>query len=204
MATFNAYDQPSVIEKSRPIPVQWAGWESDTLTLQHMGWSFSLVGDTDPRYFEQRYHFILHHPDMSLFGVCAEYHFSRERFRTLFDDNVPPLVVNKVSHDFRITNIQAKVDFSVNPRLVDMSPSMIETKEIRSLYDLLPWNLRNINAETKSVVIESKADMEVVDYLQAILDKQQDKQAEIREAKRARERREFAVEERNVKFQVVI
>ena len=92
--------------------------------------------------------------------------------------SVPPINFTSVVHSdkmvFRYDNIRPESFISI-----DMEPRFEQFEEF-SLSKFFPFNKK----APPTVILEDKADLEVVDHLQKILDSQQDKQREIREKQR--------------------
>ena len=59
------YEGPSARLLSRPVPIHWAGFESDTFSLQHSGWSFSAEQDV----YRRTMRLAMHHSKMRLTGI---------------------------------------------------------------------------------------------------------------------------------------
>jgi hypothetical protein len=60
-----SYEGPSARLLSRPVPIIWAGFESDTYRLQQAGWSFSAEQDIR----HQTMRLAMHHSKMRLTGI---------------------------------------------------------------------------------------------------------------------------------------
>lgn len=194
-------DPTEMLIKSAPIPVYWHGWQSDTLNLQRCGWQFAA--HIEPSSFMTR--IVMRNPDLALSALFDEFHFPREAMQVGNTSNLPPLIVSCVRANMELRQIETTMKFE-EMHMLDMETSMISRQEVRRLEDLLPFNIRAPNPEvTKDIVLENNADMEVVDYLQAILDKQEDKQAEMRQARLSGEMIDNSQQAKikQVKFQVV-
>jgi len=189
---------------SASIPVYWHGFRSSTDELQHYGWQFSVVRDPARSF---HYHFIMSHSEMRLMGIFEEYKLDRNITQPGYHDQPEPLVVNRISPDFRVREISTTVKWT-DAQAIDMMPVYTEAP-IRSMSDMLPFNrMAPVQEITREVIIESKADMSVVEHLQMILDRQEETQAKLRE-KRMRAHREgqesmeIEPKQKQVRFQVV-
>lgn len=187
MATFNDH-----MFKSLPIPVRFQGWESDTYTLQKAGWRFHV--ERDPA--RMSYRFLLQNDDLRLGGFSDRWEF--DMIRNSPHQQRPPLYIQQVmaTDHTRIRCEEAQPYASFVE--VDFAPTYLSFEE-HSMDMLFPFNLKN----APDIIMDSKADMEVVDYLQAILDGQQEKQKEIRQQRR-RHVDGVEVEDIQPKFRIVI
>lgn len=198
MGQFNTAQSAELMLKSRPIPVYWFGWQSDTFVLQKEGWQFAV--HSDPSMWN--FHFVMKHPDMYLVALFDEYHYPREMMDPHYHGNIPPLTVNRVRPNIEVCKIQTSIDYQF--KQTDMEQSFMLKEEVKTLDDLLPFNMMRHPVETtKEVIIETQADMDVVDHLQAILDQQEEKQAELRRQRLDPNRIQEDVKVKQVKFQVV-
>jgi hypothetical protein len=196
MGTFNTADRLEMVMKSRPIPVEWFGWRSDTVTLQQYGWQFAA--HTEPMSFV--FQFVMKHNDMALMALFDDYVYDRALSDPNNHGDVPPLIVQRIAPRIEVSLMHTTVDFS-KAHQFDMQSSFSSRGDIKCMDDLIPFNIRVPGADVREVVIESQADMDVVDHLQQILDQQEVRQAEIRRDRMNRPADEL--KERQVKFQVV-
>lgn len=186
--------------KSLPIPVEFAGWRSNTFYLQKCGWNFHVRHDPA----KWAYEFILTNEHLRLGGL-SELWDSPEAYcvgKYMDQKHIPPIQVHRVVSVDHTTIICNTRDPYVDFMAVDMKPSHAIDQYRLNLGELFPFNLKGA-PEVPEIALETQADMEVVDYLQAILDDQQDKQAEIRKRKsKAVDRVEIT--ELQPKFRIVI
>lgn len=178
--------RPSVVLENQPIRVEFQGWSSDTHRLQQAGWQMAMYHEPQ----HMRDYFVFSNEAMKIRGVSHgydRYHVLDGRNRNgKFDaDRVPPIIINCLG-DLRATYVQLDFDI-MKARQIDCQPRMIESSEVQwdSLFGIVP----NCN---ESMFVD-KADMDVVDHLQAIIDKQRPKQAELREKHRKRHKGEAVI-----------
>lgn len=152
--------------------VVWAGWRSDTFTLQQAGWQFSAEQDIAA----MRFRFAIKHPNYRIYGLSqlvdfAEYQefYGNHRF-----DRPAPLVINHMVSRAESRLIDDLSKF--NP--VDCEPQLNMESKIKSIEDFMIF--RPID-KAKEIIVP---DFQINDLLKMIIEKQDPKQAEIREKKR--------------------
>lgn len=160
---------------SRPMGVEWAGWRTDTFTLQQNGWEIAV--DYDIRY--DGYRLLLRHKMLRLYALSDS-----QRIENLLDSRYNPDVIRDypVFHICGVApSIQtmqvAGVDFSrfkeidAQPRIVNHVITRVEDMNIFAAP--MPGD--------KGEVLIDGADMSVIEHLEAIKRLQSASQAEIRQ-----------------------
>lgn len=71
--------------KNPIMEVHWAGWRSDTLTLQNNGWQLAI--DDDP--LRRQLRVALHHPAFDLYGIMPNY----IKYEPMDGRPLPPLAI---------------------------------------------------------------------------------------------------------------
>lgn len=161
----------------QPVPVHWAGWETDTRRLGRMGWRIA----TDYDMHRMAYHFIFRHDEMNLSAVVADWELRQPPY-VMHDSikmDLPPITINRVG-------------FGRDPIIrVAGGPAAFQWKEIDTehmeLVSLQEYQHRvsefgifPLKDPAADVYVE-EADHDVLDYLQKIVELQRPKQAELRE-----------------------
>lgn len=158
---------------SRPMGVEWAGWRSDTLRLQQGGWRIAV--EFEP--YRREYRLAMKHESMRLQAVTSEMvieDFGRHTslYREAADMPifrvcaVAPSIQSAVVHGFNFNRFAE----------IDATPTFVEQR-IQRLEDC---NVFSVLGKTEQVLID-KADMTVVDHLEAIKQLQSEKQRELRQ-----------------------
>lgn len=158
---------------SRPMGVEWAGWRTDTWTLQQNGWE--IATDFDIRTLGIR--LCLRHKMMRLYALSDEQCVEHAMSSPGYDASRLPV--------FRITCVAPSIqqihthgyDFT-KFREIDAEPR-VSTQSIQRIEDM------NIFAApmpgSKGEVLIDGADMSVIDHLEAIKKLQSASQQEIRD-----------------------
>jgi hypothetical protein len=156
---------------SRPVGVEWAGWRTDTFALQQNGWE--LAAEFDPYYYA--YRLLFKHRECRMAAITD---------RTIIEDlesgrlNVSPAVplfhVRRVAATFEV--LQMTDDFSRFVQ-IDARPQLM-TRKIERLEDM---NIFATTLKRTEEIVVDKADMTVVEHLEAIKRLQAPKQQEIRQ-----------------------
>jgi len=158
---------------SRPIGIRWAGWETDTQRLQRSGWQLAVESDV----MRERYKLIMRHEQMRLTAITDERRLehSLTQMHQGLAGGLPIFEVRHVAPTFEFVKIQQMGEF---PQFyqIDAEPRMA-TNEIRSIEEMNIFRLALTGAE--EVVID-KADMSVIEHLQAIKDLQKQTQRDLR------------------------
>lgn len=168
---------------SRPVRVRWAGWQTNTLDLQQNGWQLAVDFD----HHRSRYKLCLTHRALQLWalsdwaGVPPVYadanYFSDERYEF------------NVVHIGKSINIQVHENSPLSFCEIDATP-VFSTKAITRLEDLNIFSAPKTRTEE---ILVSRADMSVVEHLEAIKALQSGKQKELRrKMAESRDGKEFA------------
>lgn len=172
----------NVVLKSKPFKVFFAGFKSDTLTLQRNGWNLMVEHESDHLYHRHSIRFILKHEMLDL--VAMTYTNSLEFQDFLHDPFVEEKVIfsiHALGKDIRVTGYPT-FDLK-NIRDIDATPNMVSANEITSIRDLFTTLIKPDNA----LIVEPD---QISELLKKIVECQSPKQAEIRERIRSGELRE--------------
>lgn len=154
---------------SRPLGVEWAGWTTDTLTLQECGWKLAVSVDSSV----MKYRLMMTHQKMNLYAITDV--LTIERLPGDYDGrrHAPVFHVIHVAPDIQV--IQTMLPTLGAFEEIDARPQFVESK-ITSLRDL------NVFATRKAEqVLIDKADMTVIEHLEAIKALQSPEQKRLRE-----------------------
>ena len=166
------FDQRRLL--SRPLGVHWAGWQSDTFRLQRSGWELAV----ELEFNYDRYRLLMKHSHMNLYAVSDQLHIHSIEFTSMYADRdmsaVPVFEVVHCAPSIH-SRVVLGIDFA-NFQRIDATPQMVSS-EIRRIEDT---NIFSVVGQTEQVLID-KADMTVVDHLEAIKALQSAKQREIRD-----------------------
>jgi hypothetical protein len=147
---------------SEPKEVEWQGWKSDTYSLQRAGWKLAIEYD----HMRQVYSLLMHHEQMKLYAISHEAQFNMKGGRDWFQ-------VVRVCGDIQFTVRSHFHSFEFEA--IDARPQYVDAP-IRSVKDT---NIFAPFTQMKEIIID-KADMSVVEHLEAIKRLQEPAQAEIR------------------------
>lgn len=159
---------------SRPIPIVFQGWRSTTLELQAAGWELSTAYNVN----NDDYHLAVSNPQLQIIGRTTEsIHIPRSLQYNYDREHLPTFYMNTLTHKVKIFH-----EHHVREELPPMwhridAMTQVSTAEIVDLHDMChfaPW-------DKSTAVLVAAADMEVVELLRIIVDKQQPKQKELRE-----------------------
>lgn len=117
---------------SRPRPVYWAGWESNTHRLQQAGWQFAAEED----FTDFRTRIIMRHEPLRMHAISEfqETDFIRAREDMRYAREGMPFHVNYMASHF-----QVMLNGGFDPgafRPVDMQPQIVTAREIKDIEDL--------------------------------------------------------------------
>lgn len=159
--------------KNPIMKVFWAGWESDTLTLQNNGWQLAVEEDI----YRMQMRIAIFNPAMKLYGFQKDFvHY----VRTYDGSELPPLVISGMAPQISFLKFNTTMNYNYQP--INAEPQFCE-QEIKSLSDMAIFRpLQAIN----EIVVEPK---NVDEMLSRILELQSPMQAELREKARLEERR---------------
>jgi hypothetical protein len=160
---------------SRPVGVEWAGWKTDTRRLQSCGWQLAV--ECDP--ITGRYRLAMKHEQMKLYAISNHIELRNTYLNEPWHmSEVPAFVVKHVAANFQV--VQMIDDLSCF-QPIDAQPQYVDTP-IRGIED---YNIFAPLGKLEQVLVD-KADMSVVDHLEAIKKLQSNTQRELREKERAR------------------
>jgi hypothetical protein len=160
---------------SYPIEVEWAGWRTDTFTLQRSGWRLAV----EHQGYEERYTLLMEHPEMRLYALTDTITINTIiSFRDIHmktDYRKPRFHVVKVAPSFQVVKIPSDFGFG-NFKQIDATPVMTHT-EIKSVEDYNIFAPFKVRAEE---ILFNTANMSVIEHLEAIKRLQDPEQSEIR------------------------
>jgi hypothetical protein len=155
---------------SRPMGIHWAGWRSDTLHLQRSGWQIAV----DFEVYRYQYRLAMRHQLMSLYAVTDQHTIETIEHSHRDVSEMPIFNVIQCAPNLQ-SQIVHGIDFS-RFQQIDATPQMV-TQKIQRMEDL---NIFSVVGRTEQVLID-KADMSVIDHLEAIKALQSEKQRDIRD-----------------------
>ena len=164
----------AVTLRSRPIGVEWAGWRTDTLTLQQNGWELAVEYDM----MRQAYTLLLRHRMMRLYAISDRAVFDNymEVVSPSYDaSRLPMFRVQHVANSFEV--VKMNTTFS-NFQQIDSAPSISNDVTITRVEDM---NIFNVPLTRTEELVIDKADMSVIEHLEAIKEMQSEEQKAIRE-----------------------
>jgi hypothetical protein len=159
---------------SRPVGVRWAGWESNTFQLQQAGWELAV--EYEPIY--DKYRLLVHHRQGTLYGMSHANILERQ-LSDPWSERMPPA--------FELTGLARSLEVISEHHMeplpfanfiqIDATPQLTE----RKIHRIEDFNIfKTITTRAEEIIIE-KADMTVIEHLEAIKDLQSASQAEIRD-----------------------
>ncbi len=169
---------------SVPIPIRWAGWESDTLRLQQNGWQLSAREDRVNLSPNPKLQIAMKHPDHRVQAITAPlevdyYAMMHSHFSVVDVVRSQGLYVERMAHDIVLHMYnQAPMDF--HP--IDALPQMDNEIKTVTLDDLKIFADAQL-VRTEEVIVMPDS---VPDLMTHILKLQDPKQRELR-AKARRE-----------------
>ncbi len=169
---------------SRPIRVFWMGWETDTYKLQQNGWKIAVKQDIYRDYYE----FLFRHEQMDLTALSA----ALQIHQVLTDVNMggqyaaqlPPLTIERVVSRIEVYRDRERGNYFDDFVQIDAKPRMTSQKVSR----LEDSNVFAVAIDKAEEVVIDRADMTVVDHLQAIKALQSEKQRVLRDKAREKEK----------------
>ena len=168
--------------QSAPVPVYFAGFKSDTMTLQGSGWQFSVDQQVMYQYGEIHLVIAAKNEDIGQYMWFNPVRLQRgEAFNELMDTGrlqSMTLHAQYLSPKFQ-ARIMPMTTASLNMTPVDMNPSFVETKDV-DITDFAMFKPINVS-EDFEIYLNRKDEAEILDLL---LKKQDPKQKEIRENRR--------------------
>jgi len=154
--------------QSPPCKVEWDGWTSDTWYLQRAGWEFSVEKD----FYRNAIRILMRHAHH---GLCAISQFADfQGFEYLVKECRSPFHFQIVGMSQRIIEVRTEAP---QFHAIDATPTMTPMSQfnMHELNVFRPAPMR----EAEEVLVD-KADMSVIEHLEAIKDLQSEKQKELR------------------------
>jgi len=159
-----------------PCEVRFEGWVSDTVTLGRHGWEF--FHDIDHARMEDW--IFIKNSRLKLGGISDPYFVTRDALHGIGGRSSRPCIhIQMVAHNPQHNTIYVPEAQIVKASLdsrgfqpVDYQPRVVEMKNLNELFEQ--------GAYTKQETIVEEADMDVVEMLQSIVEKQAPKQKELR------------------------
>jgi hypothetical protein len=119
---FDSYSPNYTVDPllSRPLKLYWAGWETDTYTLQREGWCLSASQDLH----QGRMQIAIKHPDLKIYGMTDCISFEYMKFMTGLNDihRFPVLRAQLASqlYCYSLFNFNERISF----KPIDAEPKM--------------------------------------------------------------------------------
>ena len=162
--------------RSRPIGVEWAGWRTDTLTLQQNGWELAVEYDI----MRQAYTLLMRHRMMRLYAISDRAIFENymDVVSPSYDASRLPLFrVQHVANSFEVVRLP-QIGEGAGFNQIDAQPCFDAQRTITRVEDM---NIFNVPLTRTEEVVIDKADMSVIEHLEAIKEMQSEEQKAIRE-----------------------
>ncbi len=156
---------------SRPFPVEWAGWSTTTTKLQYAGWQMA----TQYAFENDNYRFMFKHDQLDLMGYADWLYIERSVARPYCTDSALPVIrVGHVARQFHM--VKPIINEGMTTwHLIDAKPQLC-IDPIRTMEDFSVF----AKLQPKEILIP-RADMSVVEQLEAIIRAQEPKQHELRQ-----------------------
>ena len=156
--------------QSAPMEIHWAGWKSDTVTLQRHGWGFSQEYNVAYDAVD----IVMAHKQARVIARINKME-TRNGFRGVPIRKDTQMCVDTMASELRYMCEKLPVF-----RELDMEPTYVNMQEHRVLPNEV---FRTFIPENVEVLVD-RADMSVVEHLEAIKSLQAPKQFELREQAR--------------------
>ena len=157
---------------SRPIGVVWAGWESNTHRLQQGGWELAV--EYDPH--QDMYRLMIHSHQGALYGMSNATHLDKRLSQAWNEDMPKAFQMQGLARSLEVIRHEEIGPGFAGFQQIDATPQMVDRK-IQRIED---FNIFKTITERADEIIIEKADMSVIEHLQAIKDLQSGTQEEIR------------------------
>ncbi|MHC4616792.1 MAG: hypothetical protein ACYTEQ_03465 [Planctomycetota bacterium] len=185
MASTGTFDVTSPVFR-----VSWAGWQSDSVTLQRHGWQ--IATREDPCYRDLQ--IIMQQPELGVYAVSSKF-VAEKRFmvRELgYGSEVPNLVVQvDLAKEVAFRSVSREHYLSLaNIDTIDAEPRYLDLGEFTDVKLSDVWPFWKLPAK-RQVIVEPA---NVQQMLNVILEHQSPKQKELREKIRKEKRREVHAE----------
>ena len=217
MSLTHSFDDPRQILLREPVEVWFEGWRSDTRTLMTNGWDISV--DHSP--YDRQMRFAFRNRTLQLYGLSdfwdmLDFAQSRMNPTTYFPEHgqMSATMMNQAMEEMRYRQGRAAIrisqclgkDIMVHHMdaanfvpLKDPHLYMKVSDVSRRMISEMPW-FETAEVSAQNLFFEGH---EVPDLMQMILDKQKDKQAEIREKLRKAEKAGERMPEMKVQSKII-
>lgn len=163
------WDGPRLL--SRPLGVHWAGWETTTLRLQQSGWQLAV----EHEFHRDGYTLLMRHEEMKLYAYTDQLVLERALHDPYYrGEQMPVFVVRRVANTLQTAHTH--LDFT-SFQQIDAQPQIADFR-IQRVED---FNIFALARNKATEILVNKADMTVIEHLEAIKRLQQPKQQEIRQ-----------------------
>ncbi|MER8640982.1 hypothetical protein [Mesorhizobium sp. M1252] len=180
---------------SRPVELHWAGWRSDTFTLQQHGWQISAEQDV----CRMQMMMALRNERAGMSGVTARVDWRYMDDMRFADSHrhMPPLPVHLMGRKIEVMHTMGNAWENFNP--IDAQPQFTPNREIRSLEDMV--HFAPAHTRTQQLIVPEDS----VDSLMArILEMQQGPRIErIRQEIREGDRIDFTAPRQKFHAQII-
>lgn len=109
---------------SRPLKVEWAGWETNTYRLQQAGWKLSAEQDV----YQNRMRLAMQHERMNLYAMSRVTDFEYERYAMDRSFDFPMIVMQAMGREVFIQE-HGRIDWGFNA--IDAKPCLADRKITR-------------------------------------------------------------------------
>ena len=155
----------------KPVGVEWAGWRSDTYTLQRNGWKLAFSRD----HYSNYVFLAMENKEMRLQAVTDTVSYYQMEVAKDWPVEMPLFRVRHVAPSIQVRVVAATYDWTQNAIPIDATPQYKRMDEMRDLSMIFaPFETR-----VEEVVI-NRADMTVIEHLEAIKRLQDPEQSAIR------------------------
>lgn len=163
------YETPRML--SRPMGVEWAGWRTDTYTLQQNGWELAVENS----YYDHTYRLLLRHRMMKMYAITAKETIENLPADMSFARNLPVFHIVHVAASLHAIQLPG-IDWN-NFQQIDAQPQFT-TSRITRIEDT---NVFAVPLQRTQEIVIDGADMSVIEHLEAIKRLQDPEQQKIRE-----------------------
>jgi len=172
-----------------PVDVEFAGFKSDTLTLQKSGWDLAIEAYAMMERPSHDVRMALRNEQAGMYGITCPVEFDRHMMAGAFFDGPKGMIEFFRGIQFCVAYLAPRIKFQVMAsrgmpqfQAFDANPQVMDIKEI----DLADMGIfRPLNEESEIYLPEQT----IAELMDQIIDKQKPQQAEIRERQRKMQRR---------------
>jgi hypothetical protein len=151
--------------------VVWCGWESNTLRLQECGWKLAV----DYRVENDNYTLLVYHEQGQLYGMSNATQLEKRLADAWCEDLPRTFHMTGLARSIEVERFAGIGGSFADFTQIDAQPMQSTRENVRD------FNIFNTIATRADEIVIEKADMSVIDHLQAIKDLQSGSQAEIRQ-----------------------